>query len=1679
MATPLDSQMNSALNPEQEEPQVPASFDASGALPQDISVEPPAQPELVAGEEQRRRLQEVSGLEPMDIGKTLPEKVQQARVQPIYETSPSKQMEYYERFFRYEDPETEQFNRDDLEAATVFYVPIDAKKALEQPGGVAADPSNFEAFRFPGEMTVEQKAAVIATSGAHAFGYRLPESAEDNPYSIDSYMQIQPRYMSERAQQATPAQGAIPGVTPAILAKDEIGRGKEELAKIYTDMGITNPADQTALLAAEDIDAFTSERMLSGATQTIDFIWKALKWTGKKATQGLTYEESLYLPNGAVVSMQEAGDILISTADIAGRRAAIESKEENTGMFTIDKDGKKVLRPEFAMDYVGALVAEGMDPDAADQFVTYMPDAAGQTIRLFGEEAIFGSASAAIRYGIALGQVRGFSNWVERTYGSAEEAFKRGKDGARLAVEYAESYGGGRLNDWARNMSVNSMRIKLDVHGNLPGFSAADNVKAAGRRMNELTVEHKRAIDARHRALSDGNIEAADRYSARVTELEEQIKRVEKMREGALEEVYKGSWINDTLKTTGYGIGGAALAGELVSQHFGGPEYAPLAEILGFVSGHTAFNIAGRGTMGALKWVGMRTDDLVQLPAGMFGIVDARIFEKAGLYTDIDKLTKEQRAVVRSLQGLTGPQKQAAMASARYITDLQGQLRGIRDQNGNPLFTDDFLEQTLGVVTGLNLLTLADRQLTKGISLGEIKDLGPGFYAKQEILSKKTDMVRQLNYAVEQLLPAVADSSTNKELREFVSGIDSYRKQLSKEIDLDSQAVLERLNFREQLIVGVLGQDPQALRRLGFKPGEDIEAAKLHKLLEADDDLFVKAQTALGVPAEQAVEALNERIRARTKNITDAAKSYMQTVNGSAFAGGPETVATQIHYSIRAGHYGTATSKYKILNEKYGDNALMSVTEVYDELAKNPALVGQFDMPAMSQGAMKAGNLDLPRSDVNNFRLLFNDAAERTMTDVEGRLRAAAEAAGEDADEYLETMYGYLGVRPGSTAIDRWEALRAGLQGDTSKVTKEASDSVQALLGGPENAKAYSARMPLLININEFQQITSGLNTKVRNVYQKKATGKEAIAPKYLYEIMHDAAVDPRTGFQFNYLDKNQRAPATEVYEALKDANKTYREEYAERYLRGGPAQQVGTGVPPSVIPDLDKARSTGVVEKDEIFDVFTGELRSGLQSTDRVSRITSNLAQSYGQRVPEGGVEIVMKDGTKRMLPEGSFVFIQGEESTEGLRAAMTLHAIDEMRRSPGGTVIRNWIDGAGMTEEKQIKLLMEGQDIGSFDLNYMENLARMPMLSRNADGTYSEVSLIDMDRAYQEINIAAAMQADPLIKQHSDDAVNEFKTFIARMRNEAKIEAGQAQDELRALEVAARDLGADPASFFTKQFESGDTGFQAVSTLRQAIVDQAKRDAREQGLNPDETKVFVGNVTGRFDDLRKQHFSSWVRSKTEGLSETTRAQVDPQTGATMNVKIKGFKSGELARILGTDGGPDAAMRRELALEMLGGDEEHYEALSAVADWGLLNQASVPSNVKIDDIPTGLSIESWISRIYSINRGVVSPRYVGAEALIQSFRMNGLSVVEAMVNDKKLAAQVQKILTSNKPLPSEQENYEFMQAMMTAAGMTMVRWDKLEDIEDVTGGEPIEITMPPRPEDTQMLEMQTQLGGA
>ena len=62
---------------------------------------------------------------------------------------------------------------------------------------------------------------------------------------------------------------------------------------------------------------------------------------------------------------------------------------------------------------------------------------------------------------------------------------------------------------------------------------------------------------------------------------------------------------------------------------------------------------------------------------------------------------------------------------------------------------------------------------------------------------------------------------------------------------------------------------------------------------------------------------------------------------------------------------------------------------------------------------------------------------------------------------------------------------------------------------------------------------------------------------------------------------------------------------------------------------------------------------------------------------------------------------------------------------------------------------------------------------------------------------------------------------------------------------------------------------------------------------------------------------------------------------------------------------------------------------------------------------PTGMSVESYISRFYSINRGVVSARYVGTEAIVQVFRKNKHRLLQEMITNPKIAEAMAELMSS------------------------------------------------------------------
>ena len=74
-------------------------------------------------------------------------------------------------------------------------------------------------------------------------------------------------------------------------------------------------------------------------------------------------------------------------------------------------------------------------------------------------------------------------------------------------------------------------------------------------------------------------------------------------------------------------------------------------------------------------------------------------------------------------------------------------------------------------------------------------------------------------------------------------------------------------------------------------------------------------------------------------------------------------------------------------------------------------------------------------------------------------------------------------------------------------------------------------------------------------------------------------------------------------------------------------------------------------------------------------------------------------------------------------------------------------------------------------------------------------------------------------------------------------------------------------------------------------------------------------------------------------------------------------------------------------------------------------------SDVSFRGRPTGMSVESYISRFYSINRGVVSARYVGTEAIVQLFRKNKHKLLQEMITNPKVAEAMAELMSTPKDL--------------------------------------------------------------
>jgi len=93
---------------------------------------------------------------------------------------------------------------------------------------------------------------------------------------------------------------------------------------------------------------------------------------------------------------------------------------------------------------------------------------------------------------------------------------------------------------------------------------------------------------------------------------------------------------------------------------------------------------------------------------------------------------------------------------------------------------------------------------------------------------------------------------------------------------------------------------------------------------------------------------------------------------------------------------------------------------------------------------------------------------------------------------------------------------------------------------------------------------------------------------------------------------------------------------------------------------------------------------------------------------------------------------------------------------------------------------------------------------------------------------------------------------------------------------------------------------------------------------------------------------------------------------------------------------------------------KEHVENINAILNVVMLKSGVNTSDINKAKLPQSLSVESLISRLYSINRGIISPKYVATEISLQRFRKSKAHMMEELIKSPELAGVVRKVLESD-----------------------------------------------------------------
>ena len=305
--------------------------------------------------------------------------------------------------------------------------------------------------------------------------------------------------------------------------------------------------------------------------------------------------------------------------------------------------------------------------------------------------------------------------------------------------------------------------------------------------------------------------------------------------------------------------------------------------------------------------------------------------------------------------------------------------------------------------------------------------------------------------------------------------------------------------------------------------------------------------------------------------------------------------------------------------------------------------------------------------------------------------------------------------------------------------------------------------------------------------------------------------------------------------------------------------------------------------------------------------------------------------------------------------------------------------------------------------------------------DGRASELGGMFEDIGSQEFSMALQrlIESSSAVQTKFDGVRREINNLASSTRN---VQKGIEELAVDAMRVSATSVfmgkGITNIDDFVKNFGQDDSIVTTLPEFFENLATALKTQDKYKGIKDAE-------LVDQLKEAFYEQVIKKVRDETFGITGdpaeiVAKANFEPQKFVEFVQQnsrlIEALVPDKRVTVVSPEIGGNLGMLKENFVDSLSDFAETLQFLSVSA------RQQTPEGIMAYSTKA-LSPSSWISRIYAVDRNVVSPRYVITEALLVRLRMVQGNDLRALLRDPELLYYMDTILRTGNVLPKEANN--------------------------------------------------------